>query len=169
MLQNNYSYSSQVGVPGGLYDSSPHSVISRANGETDSGAIKFGYGVVAGSTAGVNVKLPVAESKAENFEGVVMTSIAEHDLDGGIRVDPTKTLGVLSWGKVWVRVADSLTIKYGEKAYLITSGKDAGKFTNSESSSIDIGAKFISAVDSGDVAAIELFNAPRVTAASEAV
>lgn len=161
MLQNNYGYSSQQGVPGGLYDSSPRSVISRANGETNPTAIGFGFGVVQGDAPGTNVKLPTTASSEENFEGIVVSGIAEHDLDGAVRVNPTKMLGVLSWGKVWVRVPDGITVAYGDKAYLIISGEDAGKFTNDDEDTLDVYAKFITSVDSGDIAAVELFNMPR--------
>jgi hypothetical protein len=161
MIQNNYSYTSQRGVPGGLVDSSPRSVRSRANGETSSTAIKFGLGVVQGATPGTDVKLPVAASTAAQFEGVVLSDIAEYDLDGAVRNEPTKVLGVLEWGKVWVRVPEGLTIAYNDSAYLVKTGDDAGKFTNDSEGGLDIKAKFISAVDSGDIAQLLLFNAPR--------
>jgi hypothetical protein len=161
MLQTNYGYSSQRNVPGGLADSSPRSTVSRANGETSPLAVKFGYGVVQGDVPGTDVKLPTSASTAAQFEGIVLSDMAEHDLDGMIRNNPTRVLGVLEWGRVWVRVPEGLTITYGEKAYLAISGADAGKFTNESAGALDVKAKFISAVDSGDIAAVELYNAPR--------
>ncbi len=156
MLQNNYGFKSQIGTPGGLYDSSPHSIISRANGEEDSKALGFGFGVVQGDTPGTDVKLPTEGSTAGEFEGVAVSGIAERDLDGTVRINPTKVIGLLSWGKVWVRVPAGETVVYGAKAYLIKSGDDAGKFTSDDTNGIDVNAKFISAVDSDNIAAIEL-------------
>ncbi|GHU52705.1 hypothetical protein AGMMS49975_09060 [Clostridia bacterium] len=158
MLQTQYGYNSQRGVPGGLFDSSPRSVISRANGETTPIAIKFGYGVVKGTTPGVDVVLPTSSSTADEFEGVVLSDIAEHDIDGKIRITPTRMIGVMDWGKVWVIVPDDLTIAYGDAVYLINDGDDAGKFTNDSDGGIAVKAKFITAVDSGDIAVIQLFN-----------
>lgn len=161
MLQNRYDYNSQRGVPGGIFDSSPRSVISRANGETTPTAVKYGFGVVRGDVPGTDVKLPTNDSTANMFEGVVVQGISEHDLDGAVRNNPTKMLGILDWGKVWVRVPDGLTVAYGDKAYLITNGQDAGKFTNDDEDTLDVNAIFITAVDSGDIAAIKLYDAPR--------
>lgn len=161
MLQNRYGYSSQRGVPGGLYDSSPRSVFARANGEASPTAVQYGYGVVQGDAPGTDVKLPTDASTADMFEGVVVQGISEHDLDGSVRNNPTKTLGILDWGKAWVRVPNGLTVSYGDKAYLIVKGADAGKFTNNTEGAMDVNAKFITSVDSGDMAAIKLYDAPR--------
>jgi hypothetical protein len=161
MLQTNYGFSSQRGVPGGLVDSSPRSTLSRANGETSPLAVQFGYGVVQGDMPGTDIKLPTTASTAAQFEGIVLSDMAEHDLDGAVRNNSTRVLGIMEWGRAWVRVPDGLTVTYGDKAYLITSGADVGRFTNEATGALDIKAKFISAVDSGDLAAVELFNAPR--------
>jgi hypothetical protein len=161
MLQNNYSYNSQRGVPGGFLDSSPHSVISRANGETSPLALKYGYGVVQGSEPGKDVKLPDSASTADKFEGIVVSGITEYDLDGAVRNNPAKMLGILEWGKIWVRVPANSDIAYGDSAYLIISGADAGKFTNESTGALDIKAKFVTAADSEDIAAVLLYNTPR--------
>ena len=159
MLQNNYGYTSQRNVPGGLVDSSPRSAVSRANGGTT--PVKFGYGVVCGDKPGVNVTLPGATSTADEFEGIVMAGIAERDLDGAVANNPTKMLGILEWGKAWVCVPEGLTIAYGEQLYLITSGANAGKFTNDDGTgTIAVNGRFIGAVDSGDIAPVNLYNAP---------
>ena len=161
MLQTKYGYESQQGVPGGLVDSSLRDIISRANGETSHTYIMPGLGIVQGSNPGDNIKLPTANSTPDLFEGVVMTGITEHDLDGDIRINPTKMLNILAWGKIWVRVPDNLTVSYGDKAFLIITGSDIGKFTNDQNAGIDISAKFIGSVNSGNIAPLMLFNAPR--------
>lgn len=158
MLQNNYGWNSQKNVPGGLVDSSPRSIISRANGEN--GVIKFGYGVVRGNNPGADVKLPTDSSTSAMFEGVVAAGIAEHDLQGNVYNNPTKVLGILEWGKIWVRVPDGITVSYGDKVYLIISGDDAGKFTNDNTDTIAVGGMFIGSVDSGDIAPVRMYNAP---------
>ena len=161
MLQTNYGFESQRGVPGGLVDSSLRDIISRANGETSHTAIMHGLGVVCGNNPGDDVVLPTTDSSPALFEGVVMTGITERDIDGDVRINPTKMLNILAWGKVWVRVPDNITVSYGDKAFLIVTGSDTGKFTNDQNEGIDINAKFIGSVDSGNIAPILLYNAPR--------
>jgi len=160
MLQNNYGWTSQKNVPGGLVDSSPRSIISRANGEDT--AIKFGYGVVRGDNPGVDVLLPTTTSTSELFEGVVASGIAEHDLAGNVYNNPTKVLGLLEWGKIWVRVPDDLVVAYGDPLYLIIDGDDLGKFTNVDTDAIQISGIFIGPVDSDDIAPVRIYDAPVV-------
>ena len=158
MMQNNYGWLSQAGVPGGLVDSSPKSVISRANG--GSAPIRPGYGVVRGEDPGATVALPTAASTASVFEGVVAAGIAEHDAKGGVYNNPTKVLGLLEWGKIWVRVVDGLSINYGDPLFLVNTGSGAGKFTNVSTGALRLNGMFIGAVDSADIAPVRLYNAP---------
>jgi hypothetical protein len=69
---------------------------------------------------------------------------------------------------VWVCVPEELTIAYGEQVYLIPTGNTAGHFTNSATGNVAINAKFIGAAASGDIAPIEIFNAPYVAPATTA-
>jgi hypothetical protein len=162
-------YHQQAAVPGGLRDTSPHSIVARANGEATLGAVKFGMGVVQGSVPGTNTKLPVSGSTADMFEGVVMTSVKQMDLQGVSALGETDTLGVLKWGRAWVRVKGGLTIAYGEQAYLVNDGDDAGLFTNDENGAFAVNGKFIGGVESGDIAPVELYNqSPAVSATLEA-
>jgi hypothetical protein len=168
MAQLSYSYNQQAAVPGGLRDTSPHSIVARANGEIIDGKVKFGMGVVVGDNPGKDAKLPVGASTTENFEGIVISGIKQMDLHGEAHLDHTYTLGVLKWGKVWVRLVDGLTITYGDQLYLTNTGNNAGLFTNEDTDAIVVNGKFIGSVESGDIAPVELFNAPYVAPYVEA-
>ena len=159
MSQRSYSYRQRSGVPGGLVDTSPHSIVARANEETELGAVKFGMGVVQGSAPGSNVKLPTDASTADQFEGVVMTSVKSMYLRGVIAIGETDTLGILKWGRPRVRLASGVeSVAYGDQLYLATSGDDAGKFTNEPDNAIAVNGVFIGGIESGDIAPVELFN-----------
>jgi hypothetical protein len=166
MAQTSYNYTMQRAVPGGAVDTSPHSIVARANGETVKGKVKFGMGVVQGATPGTDVKLPVTNSTADLFEGIVSTGVAEMDKDGAVALRGTDTLGVMRWGKRWVRVPDGLTIAYGEPLYLIISGNNAGYFTNDDTDTLAVNGRFLGAADSGDIVPAELYNAPEPVSAT---
>jgi hypothetical protein len=157
MAQLSYSYNQKAASPGGLRDTSPHMIVARANGEP-SGKVKFGMGVVQGVNPGKDVKLPDTGSGADLFEGVVAAGVKQMDLQGNTALDATDTLGVLKWGAVWVRLAEGLTVAYGERLYLINAGADAGMFTNESTDAIAVNGKFTGGVESGDIAPVELFN-----------
>lgn len=168
-IRTNYGYSSNKGIPGGLVDMSPRKVNTRTAEE----AIRFGMGVVRGTSAGVQVKLPVAASTAAQFEGVALNGgTNEFDLEGKVVVNPAGNLSVMRWGSVWVRIPADLTIAYGDSVYLITSGDDAGCFTNAAADSGDdfttvaIKGVFLSADSVAGIAAVELFNQAQDVAAA---
>jgi hypothetical protein len=165
MAQLQYGYEMQKAVPGGLRDTSPHSIVARANAEATAGAVKFGMGVVVGDTPGTNVKLPAAGATSAAFEGVVCQSVKEMDMQGKLSIDNAHTLGVLKYGRVWVRVAPSLTINYGDQMYLLTSGANIGCFTNAAANAVAVNGKFYGAAEATDIAPAEFFNAPYVAPA----
>ena len=159
MSQTSYGYHQQAAVPGGLRDTSPHSIVARANEETEAGAVKFGMGVVQGTVPGSNVKLPVSDSTSDMFEGIVITGVKSMDLQGAVAIEKTDTLGILKWGKVWVRLASVVaSVAYSDSLYLVISGDDAGKFTNEADNAIAVNGVFIGGIESGDIAPVELFN-----------
>lgn len=156
--QTSYNFATPKGVAGGLYDLSRHDVVSRRNEEND-GVIKFGMGVVIGTTKGVQVKLPAAGATAGNFEGIVLNGFStELDKDGKLVVTNDATVGVITYGKVWARIVADITPAYGDALYLVVSGDNAGLFTNAsgENTMAITGAKFIGAKGTGDVAPVEL-------------
>ena len=161
-VQTSYNFATPKGVAGGLYDLSPYAVDSRRN-EADDGVLKFGMGVVVGTTAGNQVKVPAATS--DKFEGVALNGFSsELDMDGKLTLKKGATVGVLRKGRVWARIKAGVTVAYGNDVYLIANGANAGLFTNAEEKngestviSIKItGAKFVGVKGTGDVAPVEL-------------
>lgn len=161
-VQTSYNYSTPKGVAGSLFDLAPYSIDSRINGEATVGALKFGMGAVQGSTPGSDVKIPTNSATADVFEGVVMTGFnTQMNMDGVVEILPSQTVGILRYGKAWVRIKNDVTVAYGDPLYLIISGANAGLFTASSDSGetkIAIAGRYIGAKGSGNVAPIELYN-----------
>lgn len=158
--QTNYTYFPQHGAPGGIVDVSPLAINSRSV-ENDTGVVFPGMGVVTGTTAGVQVKLPASGATAATFEGVVVNGrTTERDLAGDLYVRHNAAVGVARWGRIYVRVPSGVTTAYGDALYLIPTGNDAGCFTNSSTNNVAIKGKFIGTVD-GNAAPVELFNTPQ--------
>ena len=161
-IRTDYSYQARLGIPGTLYDISPHAIDSRQNAEDAAGVMRFGIGVMQGDTPGTNVRVPAAGDTLATFEGLSMGSQTfDMNMEGELKVRPHQTVGVLRWGRAWARVASGLTIKYGEPVFLIISGDDAGLLTNitgAAGSSIALNAMFIGGLGSGDTAPIEIYN-----------
>jgi len=158
-MQTQYTFMPSRGIAGSLVDISPYAIDSRNNDAAD-GVLAFGMGAVKGSSPGVNVTAPTSSSTLDQFEGVVMTSFTEQmDMEGTISLKQGKTVGILRWGRAWVRVPDGVTPAYGDSVYLIISGTDAGKFTNASSAStLAINARFRDEIGGANVAPIELYN-----------
>ncbi|GHU91241.1 hypothetical protein FACS1894202_12330 [Clostridia bacterium] len=167
MAQTSYSYTTPKGVAGGLFDLTPYQIDSRLNGETVSGALQFGMGVVQGATPGANVNKPTNTATADKFEGLVLTGhIQEMNMAGDFTLQPKQTVGVLRYGRAWARLAAGLTVEYGEQLYLITTGANAGLFTNDDTGAIAVNGQFIGEVDSENIAPVEIYNAPYVAPAA---
>lgn len=166
-MQTSYNYTTPKGVAGGLYDLAPYQVESRVNGETVPGALKFGMGVVQGSTPGTNVVRPAAASTADKFEGLLLTGFTqEMDSTGEVIIKPKQTVGVLCYGKAWARLSKDATASYGDKLYLITSGDEAGLFTNEASGNLAVSGRFVGTADSVGIAPVELYNQQATVAAA---
>lgn len=157
--QTKYGYSTPIGAAGGIVDVAPHQIDTFLN-EEENGTLKFGMGVVQGSKPGQNIALPASGATAATFEGVTTNNrTTEYDLDGKLFVRKGSAVGVMRYGKIYVRVADSVEPAYGDAVYLIVDGDDAGCFTNDEGSNVAIKARFVGGVDvSAQIAPIELFN-----------
>lgn len=180
--QTRYGYSTQIGAAGGIVDLAPHSIDTFLN-EEKSGVLRFGMGVVQGSKPGINIALPDNKATAAVFEGITTNNrTTEYDMEGKLHVRSGAAVGVMRYGKIYGRVAEGVEPAYGDSVYLITSGDEAGYFTNeapakaaaaegdtetgktddtadTAPSVIAIKARFTSGVDkSAQIAAIELFN-----------
>ena len=153
-----YGYQPPQGIAGGLYDLSPHLIDTRVNGENTAAALKFGMGVMRGSTPGVNILLPTSSNTADEFEGLLMTGFThEINMAGEVLIYPLQTVGVMCWGRPWARVVNGVTPAYGDALYLVTSGADAGLFTNVASGNLAINGRFIGGLGVGDIAPVELY------------
>lgn len=156
-VQTSYNFYTEKGVAGGLYDLSHHDVNSRRN-ECEDGVLDFGFGVVAGTIAGSQVKLPASGATAATFEGITVNGFStEMDMNGKVAIKKDATVGVLVHGRVWARIAEGVTPKYGDALYLITSGANAGCFTNVASGAVAItGGRFVGTKGTGNIAPVEL-------------
>lgn len=162
-MQMNYSYQTPKGVPGGLADIAPYAINSRLNGESEAGILKFGMGAVYGDDPGKTVAVPDSTAVSNKFEGVVLTSFTQQQaLEGGVKIYPKQTVGILRYGYAWARVAPDITISYGDKLYLITDGDNAGLFTNDDNDGMAVNGRFVDDVDNGTIAMVEIFNSPAV-------
>ena len=158
--QMNYSFSTPIGQAGGIYDLAPYAVESFRN-EAANGVMKFGMGVVRGTNTGVDVNLPAAGATAAAFEGVVTNRrTSENALLGGVELRNGITLGVMRWGRIYGLLATGVDPAYGDKAYLVVSGADAGCFTNVATGALDVKAEFRGKASDG-IALVEIFNDAR--------
>lgn len=157
--QTAYGFNTAAGAAGGIIDLAPNKIDTFYNKET-TGVMKFGFGVIRDT--GNICKLPVAGTTPDKFLGVTVNNrTTEFDLEGNIHIRNKAALGVMRYGTVYVRVTTGLTISAGDKAYLIISGNDAGKFTNaSGDTAIEINGVFEGPADAHNVAPVNLFNAP---------
>lgn len=154
--QTSYGFGFPKGVAGGLYDLSAHEVSTRqAEGNTT-----FGVGVVVGTNKGIDVKAPVAESTAADFEGVVVHNsvMTELDMDNRLNIADKRTVGCLHHGKIWVKTGENAAPAYKEKVFLITEGDEAGIFTTSTDTvaKVELNAHYLGISDAG-IAVAEFF------------
>ncbi len=159
--QTVYGYNTAMGEAGGIIDLAPYAIDSFTN-EAETGAMKFGIGAVKGTAGGKQVKVPAAGATAADFEGIVVNRrTTEYDLEGKINIRKNSTVGVMRYGRIYGRVAAGVTTAYGEAVYMVTSGDEAGFFTNTADGNVAVNGRFLSPVDAANkVAAIELFNGP---------
>lgn len=128
--QLDYGYGMSKGVPGGKYDLSSDIVITRTNEEED-GVLKFGMAAMVGSTPGTTVKIPVAGATAGMIEGIVLHAAnTEQDRKGRVVVPNNASVGIMTHGKIWGRIASDAVPAYRNKAYVVVDGEEAGTFTS---------------------------------------
>lgn len=167
-MQTAYKYFAGRGIAGGLVDLAPHIIDTFIN-EENTGVLKPGMGVMAGTTAGDQIKI-FKTGGSPVFEGVVNNNRnTEYDLDGHIRIHKGAGVGVVRWGRVWVRVPAGVTIAYGDGLYIIGAGDNAGFFTNTDNSSANpaVPGRFIGPAENG-IAPAEIYHSDTVAAAANA-
>lgn len=157
--QTSYRHTAAIGLPGGIVDLSPYSVDTFIN-EEETGKLKFGVGVVRGTTAGNGIKFPASDSVSTDFEGIIVNNrTTETDMEGKLSIRKHSAVGVMRYGKVYALVATGAEPKYGEPVYIVRSGDEAGYVTNKSDGAIPIKARFAGAADSSaNVVSVELFN-----------
>lgn len=159
--QTRYGYATPIGAPGGIVDLAPYAIDTFLNDE-ENGVLKFGMGVVRGSKPGVNVALPDSDATSDKFEGVATNNrTTEYDLDGRLFVRKGVGVGVMRYGRIYVRVKTGDAPEYGDPLLLVINGDDAGCFTSTEDSgnTIAVNGRFLGGVDNG-VAPVELMREP---------
>ena len=155
--QTRYGFHTPLGAAGGIVDLAPYAIDTFINSE-ETGKLKFGLGVVQGKAPGQNIAIPTADGK---FEGITVNNrTTEYDLEGNLSIRKGASVGVMRYGRVYARVAKDKKPKYGEPALLITSGDEAGCFTNEAGeNAVEINGRFLGEVDvSSQIAVVELFN-----------
>ena len=163
--QTNYNYFPVHGAPGGIVDVNPIAIDTRIV-EENTGVVFPGMGVVTGTTAGVQIKLPTSSATAADVEGIAINRrTTERDLAGDLYVRNKSAIGVVKWGRVYARLAASVTPAYNDALYLVISGNDAGCFTNtSGETAIAVNGRFLGGADGG-AAPVELYNSAATSAA----
>ncbi len=143
-VQTDYNFGFSKGVAGGLFDMSHHEVATRQA----QGSVKFGLGVVKGTNAGIDVKVPDSAATANDFEGIVVHNsvMAELDMDNNLNIGSKRTVGCLVEGKIWVPVAPDANPTYKGTAYLVKDGEFAGCFT-SQSAAYSLYEKTVSGTE----------------------
>lgn len=154
-VQTTYNWTTGRGIAGGLVDLTPHAIDSFIN-EEDTGVLKPGIGVMSGTNAGKQIKKFTGSG---TFEGVVNNNrTTEYDLDGALRMHKGAGVGVVRWGRVYVRVATGVTVAYNDPLYVVKSGDETGFFTNaSGDTATAVKGRFLGPVENG-IAPVELFN-----------
>ena len=132
MRQTDYGYNQPLGLPGGIFDLSSKSIVTRT---VDPNCyVKAGMGLVVGATAGETVKLPATGATAATFEGVYVhgSKQVEYQMNGTVSTGEGSVVGVMNKGKIWALIASTATTTYGKGVALILTGDNAGKFTDAD-------------------------------------
>lgn len=157
-VQTSYTNAAPRGIAGGLYDLSFHMVDSRRYHDT--GALRFGTGVIVGDSPGEDVRNPEAGAPAASFEGIVLNGgTTEQTMEGEVHVLDGQTVSVMRCGRAWVRLSPEAQPEYGADAYLVTGGEHRGKFTTKDDTAAKLAVhmRFIGGRDSG-IAPAEIYN-----------
>lgn len=163
--QKRYGYQTAMGAAGGIVDIAPYAIDTFLN-EEDTGKLVFGMGVVQGENAGHGIAIPTADATVAKFEGITVNGrTTEYDMEGKLALRNGASVGVMRYGRIYARVADGVTVAYGDAAHLIIEGENAGLFTKTASSAsgsktVAIKGRFMSGVDAtgSNIAVVELFN-----------
>jgi hypothetical protein len=156
--QLSYSYQTPRGIAGSLYDISPYAIDSRLNGEDAPGTMKYGMGAVRGASPGVDILVPDNAATPDQFEGIILTGFTNQmNMQGDVIIYPAATVGILRWGRAWVRVAPGETPEYGDDLYLIITGANSGMFSTIDTN-MPVNGRFIGGLGTSNIAPVEIYN-----------
>lgn len=120
-------------------------------------SIAYGKGLVTEDEQ--SAQLPVPESTAAEFNGVLVYELNRARQDGETGAPTGYDMTLLTEGVIWVTVLD--TVAKDAPVYLRVGATDAGDFSGVEGSDDTLGvllpnAKFLTAGDAGDLVKISL-------------
>ena len=93
-------------------------------------------------------------STVDVFAGIAGHEHKQADSDGVVNYKVTDAVNVVNEGKIWVPVTGAVV--YDETAYVIITGANKGKFTNSSSGTLTTGAKFKTSTTAAGRAVVKL-------------
>lgn len=145
--QSDYNINMREAIAGQLAEIKNYDI---ENGAAE-GAIDFGFGVVAGTDAAKQVKLPAADSDV--FRGVAGHTHKEQNSSGAARYEDTEAVNVVRKGVVWVETDDAVSIDEAATLEIAT-----GKFSNNAAGVgfIATGGVFRSSVAAAGIAKLEI-------------
>ena len=151
--QTAYNFATPWGAAGGIVDLAPYEIDTYINGEA-TGVMGFGMAAVVGTTAGVDIKLPT--SAGDTFEGITVNNrTTELDMEGNLHIVNKAAIGVMRYGRVYVKLDASATPSFGDPVYVVVTGDSKGCFTDDDTDTLAINARFVSGANNG-VAMVEL-------------
>ena len=116
----------------------------------------------------MTIALPTTTSAAKDFVGVTVNNrVTEAAMDGTVTILNGAAVGVMAWGRIYVKVAAAAAPAYGDPAYLVISGEEKGCFTQDDSAGIPVKARFLGAA-AGGIAPVELMHQMQDVSAADA-
>ena len=159
--QTTYKFDTVRGCAGGIYDLAPYEINTFINAEADND-MAFGIGVttyVDGDTVAHPDSIMKPTAASQPFLGVTVNNrTRENDRNGDLEILNKTAVGVMRWGRVYVRVKTGKEPKFGDAAYVLTSGTEAGFFSPTSTDGDAVQAVFGSEKDSNNVALLILKN-----------
>lgn len=152
MPQLDYNQYMDEGYEGLIATAEPWGIKSGAAEED----LNFGRGVVQGTSEN-QVKLPTADT--DTFLGITVFQNKQQVNINGTLGSGYETGSAVSYlTKGVIKVPATVAVNKNQKAYLITTGGDAGKFTNVSTSNIDTGGYFQQTIGAAGLVNVELNN-----------
>lgn len=144
MAQLSYNFDTVRGFAGGIYDLAPYAIDTFLVEGDD---MQFGIAVVPGTKSGITVK-----AGNTGAIGVTVNNLTtELDIDGNHVIHKGAAIGVMRYGRIWVRVAENAT----GIAYNVAAKVDATGAFGTVGTAIN--GRFLTEAKDG-IALVELYN-----------